>query len=304
MIPLPNTIKQNKIDDNHSIFEIEPFYPGYGITIGNAFRRVLLSSLEGAAVSKIKIKNVAHEFEAIPGVEEDVLRILLNIKQLRFKIHSDEPQVAIIKASGEKEVTGKDVELPSTLELANKDLHIANLTDKKAEIEIEVTIEKGFGYETLALSKEKQPAGVMVLDKIFTPIVKVRYEVENVRVGDKTNFEKLIMEIETDGTIKPKDALVQSVKIITDHFNFFNEELGEVTKKTTKKTTKKKISLKIEDLDISEKIMNSLTGNEIKKVADLENVTEEALLAIKGIGKKGLKEIKKALKDLGTSIKE
>ncbi|MDD4661998.1 MAG: DNA-directed RNA polymerase subunit alpha [Candidatus Pacebacteria bacterium] len=305
MISLPTSIKKNKISDNYGIFEIEPFYPGYGVTIGNALRRVALSSLEGAAVSTVKIKDVSHEFTAMPGVKEDVLHILLNLKQLRFKLHSDEPQKITLKAKGEKEVTGKDFELSSDVELSNKDAHIATLTDKKAEIEIEITIEKGFGYKLIdENSKVKKEIGVMALDKIFTPIKKVNYTVENVRVGEKTDFDKLVFEIETDGTITPENALIESIKILNSHFQFLEEELTlpKASKKTEKKT--KEVGLKIVDMDISEKAINALTENAYNLVEDLITKTEEELSAIKGVGKKGVKEIKKVLESLGLNFKE
>lgn len=307
MISLPTTIKKNNISDNYGIFEIEPFYPGYGITIGNALRRVALSSLEGAAVSTVKIKDVSHEFTTLPGVKEDVLHILLNLKQLRFKSHSDEPQKAILKVKGEKEVTGKDFELSSEIELANKDQYIATLTDKKSEIEIEVTIEKGFGYKLLDDSdKGKKEIGVMSLDKIFTPIKKINYKVENVRVGDRTDYDKLVFEVETDGTVKPEDALLESIRILNSHFEFLENELTQAGKsKEVKKTTKKSKEsvLKIKDMDISEKAINALTGNDFETVADLTSKTEEELVAIKGVGKKGVKEIKKVLESLNLNLK-
>jgi len=304
MISLPTSIKKNNISDNYGIFEIEPFYPGYGITIGNALRRVTLSSLEGAAVSTVKIKDVSHEFTTLPGVKEDVLHILLNLKQLRFKLHSDEPQKAILKVKGEKEITGNDFEFSPEVELANKDQYIATLTDKKSELEIEVTIEKGFGYKLADESdKEKKEIGVMSLDKIFTPIKKVNYKVENVRVGERTDFDKLIFEIETDGTIKPEEALLESIEILGSHFQFLKDELTlpKEAKKAVKK--EKETVLKIKDMEISEKVMNVLTENDFDSITDLTSKTEEELAAIKGVGKRGVKEIKKVLEGLNLNFK-
>lgn len=304
MISLPTSIKKNNISDHYGIFEIEPFYPGYGITIGNALRRVTLSSLEGAAVSTVKIKDVSHEFTTLPGVKEDVLHILLNLKQLRFKLHSDEPQKAILKVKGEKEITGNDFEFSPEVELANKDQYIATLTDKKSELEIEVTIEKGFGYKLADESdKEKKEIGVMSLDKIFTPIKKVNYKVENVRVGERTDFDKLIFEIETDGTIKPEEALLESIEILGSHFQFLKDELTlpKEAKKAVKK--EKETVLKIKDMEISEKVMNVLTENDFDSITDLTSKTEEELAAIKGVGKRGVKEIKKVLEGLNLNFK-
>ena len=199
MIPLPTSIKTKNISNNNSVFEIESLYPGYGVTLGNAIRRVLLSSLSGAAVTEVKIKDAPHEFATLKGVKEDVLHILMNIKQLRFKIFTEDPQTATLVVKGEKEVTGKDFELPADLKLANPDLHIATLTDKSAQLEIEIKVEKGMGY--VFEDKEiKRSVGVIGMDAIFTPIKKVNYVVENMRVGKRTDFDKLSLEVETDGS--------------------------------------------------------------------------------------------------------
>ncbi len=244
MIPLPTAIKSKNLRDNCEVFEIESLYPGYGVTIGNALRRVLLSSLNGAAVTEVKIKDAPHEFSTLPGVKEDILHILMNLKQLRFKIFSDEPQVATLKIKGEKEVKGSDFELSSELKLANPDLYIAQTTDKSSELEIEIKIEKGVGYVFQEENDGKKGIGVIGLDAAFTPIVKANYIVENMRVGQRTDFEKISLEIETDGTISPSEALKESLSILISHFNFLDSELKveetveEEPKK--KKTTKKK----------------------------------------------------------------
>ncbi len=292
MISLPTSIKKSSKNNNYGVFEIEPFHPGYGITIGNALRRVALSSLQGSAVSTVKIKGVSHEFVALEGVKEDVLHILLNLKQLRFKMHRDEPQTATLKVKGEKEVTGKDLKFGADLELANKEQHIATITDKKTELEIEITIEKGFGYKLVDDSaKEKKEIGVMELDKIFTPVRKVNYKVENVRVGKRTDFDKLILEIETDGIITPEQALLESIEILDAHFQFLKGDLSAEKQ------------VKIKDLELSEKVMNTLKENDFKVVSDLTSRTEEELAVIKGIGKRGAKEIKKVLESLKLNFK-
>lgn len=249
MIPLPTSIKSKKLRDNCEVFEIESLYPGYGVTIGNALRRVLLSSLNGAAVTEVKIKDAPHEFSTMTGVKEDVLHILMNLKQLRFKTFSDEPQVATLKVKGEKEAKGSDFELSSELKLANPDLHIAYLTDKNSELEIEIKVEKGVGYAFQEENDEKKGIGVIGLDAAFTPIVKANYIVENMRVGQRTDFEKISLEIETDGTISPSEALKESLSVLISHFTFLDGELKveevaepvvEKKKKVVKKTTKKK----------------------------------------------------------------
>jgi len=242
MIPLPLKPKIIKKQKNKAIFEIEALYPGYGVTIGNSLRRVLLSSLGGAAVTQVKIKNVSHEFSTIPGVLEDVINIMLNLKQMRFKALSEEPQKATLKVKGKKEVKGSDFKMPSQLELFNKDCHIVTLTDSKASLEMEIQVEKGIGYVSRELrKKEKQEIGVIALDAIFTPIKRVAIKTENMRVGKKTDFDRLILEIETDGTISPEDAFSQASEVLLKHFNLFSESLVKkpVQKKEKKKPAKK-----------------------------------------------------------------
>lgn len=242
MIPLPLKPKIIKKQKNKAIFEIEALYPGYGVTIGNSLRRVLLSSLGGAAVTQVKIKNVSHEFSTIPGVLEDVINIMLNLKQMRFKALSEEPQKATLKVKGKKEVKGSDFKIPSQLELFNKDCHIVTLTDSKASLEMEIQVEKGIGYVSRELrKKEKQEIGVIALDAIFTPIKRVAIKTENMRVGKKTDFDRLILEIETDGTISPEDAFSQASEVLLKHFILFSESLVKkpVQKKEKKKPAKK-----------------------------------------------------------------
>ncbi len=224
MIPLSQKPKVVEKKGNWALIEIEALYPGYGVTIGNAIRRVLLSSLEGAAVTQIKIKGVPHEFSTISGVAEDVITVILNVKQLRFKMTGDEPQRCTLKVKGEKEVTGKDLEVPGQIELVNPDAHIATLTAKTAKLEMELLVEKGMGYTSRdAKKKEKLEIEVIPLDAIFAPIKKVGFKVQNMRVGDRTDFDKIILEIETDGTITPEEAFAQSSGILVDHFTLFKE---------------------------------------------------------------------------------
>lgn len=224
MIPLPSKPKIIKKEKNIANFEIEALYPGYGVTVGNSLRRVLLSSLEGAAATQMKIKGVPHEFSTIPGVLEDVIQIMLNLKQLRFKMYTAEPQKAILKVKGEKKVKGADFEIPAQLELINKDCHIATLTEKKSELEIEIQIEKGVGYSPRETrSKEKLEIGTIPLDAIFTPVRKVALRVENMRVGDRTDFDRLFLEVATDGTISPEDAFFQAADILVQHFSLISE---------------------------------------------------------------------------------
>ncbi|XOB40443.1 MAG: DNA-directed RNA polymerase subunit alpha [Candidatus Nealsonbacteria bacterium] len=240
MISLPLKSKVIQKEKNKAVFEIEALYPGYGMTIGNSLRRVLISSLEGAAVTQMKIKNVSHEFSVIPGVLEDVINIMLNLKQLRFKVFTKEPQKALLKVKGEKKVRGSDFKLPSQLELINKEAHIATLTDKKAKLEIEIQVSKGIGYVSKeARKKEKLEVGVVLLDAIFTPVKRVAFRVENMRVGKRTDFDRLFLEIETDGTISPQQAFSQSSEILFKHFNLFFETFKEKEKPLIKKEKEK-----------------------------------------------------------------
>lgn len=252
MIKLPNQPKVIKKEENKAIFEIEALYPGYGVTIGNSLRRVLLSSLPGAAITQVKIKGVSHEFSTISGVLEDVITIIMNLKQLRFRIFIDEPQRATLRVKGEKEVTGKDFELSSQAELVNKNCHIATLTNKSAELEIEIQIEKGMGYspkeerEKISLPAQKRlPVGTIPIDAFFSPVRNVSYEIENMRVGGRTDYDRLFLTIETDGIMTPEEALQEGVKILIAHFSAFvsndNQEGDGKIEKEVKTKLKKKI---------------------------------------------------------------
>lgn len=308
MIPLPLKPKITSQDEKRAVFEIEGLYPGYGATIGNSLRRVLLSSLEGAAIVEVKIKGAPHEFSTLPGVLEDMVTLLLNLKKIRVKSFSQEPQTAILSVKGEKEVRAGDFKLTSEMEIVNPQIHIATLTKSSSELSIEVKVVKGVGYEPTEMRVgEKNEVGVLPLDAIFTPIVRVSFSVENMRVGKRTDFDKLIMEIETDGTVSPKDAFEKSAQILVDHFSLMN---GQDEKKGSEIEPEKIIGaesavseeikkMKVEDLKISERTKNALTKSGIKTVGGLSRKSEEALLAVEGLGEKGKTEVKKALKKLG-----
>lgn len=226
MILLPKPPKIISTKDNWAQFQIEGLYPGYGVTVGNSLRRVLISSLDGAAITQIKIKGVQHEFSTIPGVLEDVIAIIMNLKKLRFKIYSDEPQKAVLKVKGEKKVKGSDFKLPTQLELMNKDLHVATVTGSKVEFELEVQVEKGVGYEPVERRKQqtKLEIGVIPIDAIFTPVKRVSYKVENMRVGDRTDFDRLTLNIETDGIISSEEAFYRASDILVKHFSLLADE--------------------------------------------------------------------------------
>ncbi len=313
MIPLPSSLKLIVKKDNYAEFTIEGLYPGYGFTVGNSLRRVLLSSLKGAAITDVKFKGVSHEFSTIPGVMEDVIHLCLNLKKLRFKSFSEEPIKATLKVKGAKEVTGKDFVLPAELELINKEQKIATLTSKTADLDMEIVVRKGVGYEPKeARESEKLGIGEISLDAIFTPVRNVSYRVENMRVGQRTDFDKLFIEIETDGTIQPENALMEANRLLLDHFSVIDngiKELAEAEKpKKAEKAEEKKAEVDaaevlVEDMKLSTRTINALTAGHIKTAAGLAKKSESSLLELEGLGDKGIKEIKKALKKLGLELK-
>lgn len=219
-ILLPSKIELTPGETDHmATLVVEPCYYGYGTTLGNALRRVMLSSLPGAAVTAVKIKGVQHEFSGMDGVKEDVLELILNLKEIRLRVFSDEPVRLKLSVKGEKEVTAGDIEKSSDVEIVNPDAHIATLTDKKSELEMEIFVEKGRGYVPVEERGDEKPElGMIAVDAIYTPVREVGYKVESARVGEVTNYDKLVMTIETDGTITPQDALDQSVRILLDQF--------------------------------------------------------------------------------------
>jgi len=310
-IPLPKKPLCVSKDGFRAVIEVQNLYPGYGMTVGNALRRVFLSSLEGAAVIRANIQGVSHEFSTVPHVAEDVVQILLNLKQLRFKVHSDEPQKAHIKARGEREVTGKDVETSNELEVANPSLHIATLTDKKAALDIEITVEKGFGYvQAETVKKEKLGVGVIALDAIFTPIRKINYEVENMRVGDRTDFDRLRVSIETDGTIDPEEAFSKAAQIVVLQFQelvSFDSDSAHETGESEKQENAGSnggINSPLSELDLSPRVMHALEAQKISTADALAQKTQEEIAEFDGMGEKGIAEIKKALKKLKLTLKE
>lgn len=300
----PKIIKQ---EENMAVFEIEGCYPGYGITLGNALRRVLLSSLPGAAITGFKVKGIQHEFSTIPGILETAVDIILNLKQVRVKLYSDEPVKVFLKAKGEKSVKAKDIQTTSDVEIINKDAHIATLTDKKTELDIEIEIQPGLGYETVgARKKERLEVGKIAIDAAYSPVQKVNFEVENMRVGDRTDYNLLRLEIETDGSISPKEALFMAGDILVKHFQIFAglEKAEEKSKEAKKGAEDNSLKVKIEEMKISGRTLTALSEEGIKTASGLVKRTEESLGEIKGMGEKGIKEIKKELKKLGLSLKE
>jgi len=242
MLQIPEQIKVLSKDGSKASFEISPLMPGYGATIANPLRRVLLSSLEGAAITSVKIKSVDHEFSSIPGVLEDIIEVILNIKKIRFKLHGDGPVKLTLDVKGERTVTAADIKLTSDVELINEDQHIATITDKKIGLGMELEVEKGIGYVPVEQRrKEKLAIGVIAVDAIFSPIKVVNFKIENVRVDQRIDFNKVIMEIETDGSVDPEEALKKASEILVEHFKLISEvKIEEKEIKTKKKLTAKK----------------------------------------------------------------
>lgn len=242
------SIKRVSEDGKVGVFAIEGLYRGYGLTVGNALRRVLLSSLPGAAITRFKIKGVKHEFTTIPGVVEDVVEISLNLKKARFHFYAKESQVLTLKVKGEKEVKAGDIKGNADIEVANPDLHLATLTSNDAELDIEITVEKALGYVPVESQKiEKLPIGTVALDAMFSPVVNVNFTVENMRVGDKTDYNRVLLEVETDGTISPSRAVHKAADILLDHFKRISdieikEEIADAVPEKDKKPSKKKSS--------------------------------------------------------------
>lgn len=317
VINMPLKPRIVKEDDGKGVYEIDALYAGYGHTLGNSLRRIILSSLPGAAMTKVKIDKVSHEFSTIPGVKEDVLNIILNLKRIRFKMHGDEPQKATISIKGAKNITASDIKIPTQLEILNKDVHIATLTSKDSEINMEITVEKGLGYVMKEnLHKERVDIGTIHLDALFTPIKRVNYEVENMRVGDRTDYNRLRFFIETDGSISPREALEKSIDIIINHLRairgFQNEEVdladeaageGKEGKKSSVAEDTEVLKTRVEDLQVSSRTINSLSEAGIRTVGGLIRKKEEDLLKVEGVGKKAVQEIKDALENYGLVLK-
>lgn len=320
-IPTPQKPKITVIDNENAKIEIEGCYPGYGTTLGNVLRRVLLSSLSGAAVTSVKIKGVTHEFSNIPNVLEDVIQIILNLKKIRFNLFKDEPVKIQLKAKGEKTVTAGMITCPSDVEVVNKDAHIATITNTKGEIEMELEISKGIGYVPVEQQKRgEKEIGVIAIDAIYTPIRRVNYSVDNMRVGKKTDYEKITLDISTDGSITPEEAFSKSVAILLEQFSSISElekeegkkEKGEkeVKEEKTEKEEKmeenedpKKVKI-VELKNLSTRTLNVLEKGKVNTVGDIIKFTEKQLKDLEGMGDKGIKEIKKAIGEFGLNLKQ
>ena len=317
-IILPSKPRVVKEEGSGGAYEIDGLYPGYGHTLGNSLRRIILSSLPGAAITGIKINRVEHEFSTIHGVKEDVVTIILSLKRVRIAMYTDEPQTLTLSAKGIKEVKASNIEHPGQIEILNPEQHIATLTEKSSELTIEMRVEKGLGYiPKEILQKDRVEIGQITLDAIFSPIRRVNYEVENMRVGNRTDFNRLKIFIETDGSITPKEALEESIGIMISQLKAivgFEEEkevaeTSEIGSLSEEEPVQKRdvdtelLKTRIETIGLSQRTSNSLTGANIRTLGGLVRKREEDILDIDGLGSKGVQEIKKVLGKMGITLK-
>ncbi|MBR6505084.1 MAG: DNA-directed RNA polymerase subunit alpha [Clostridia bacterium] len=296
-------------DNNYAKFVCEPLERGYGVTIGNSLRRILLSSLPGCAITSVKIDGVVHEFSTIPNVVEDVPEIIVNLKNVRLKSYDNEEKILKIDFKGEGEVTAKDIITDGTVEVLNPDLHIATVSEGGI-LKMEMTADKGRGYNTAIKNKKpNQDISVLPIDSIYTPVKKVNYSVENTRVGQMVDFDKLIIEVWTDGSLKAYEALSLAAKVMTGHLELF-VDLSEATKNTQVMVEKeesikgKVLEMSIEDLELSVRSFNCLKRAGISTVEDLANKTESEMMKVRNLGKKSLDEVTNKLRSLGLDFAE
>ena len=320
-IIMPSKPKVVLEEGNKGVFEIDGLYPGYGHTLGNSLRRIILSSLPGASITSIKIDGISHEFSTMEGIKEDVIVIILNMKRIRFKMLSGEPQTVTLSIKGPKVVTAADIKTGGQVEILTPEAYIAEVTGK-VNFNVEIRIEKGLGFiPKEIMQKEKVDIGTIAMDAIFTPIRRVAYEVENMRVGDKTNHNRLRISVETDGTLSPREALSKSIEIMIMQLKAivdFKEPEEEIkiekseTKKEEQKDEEEKkgddftdvLKTRTDNLDLSTRTLNALTAANIRTLGGLARKKKEDLLEIEGIGEKGITEIKKVLSKYGFNLKE
>jgi DNA-directed RNA polymerase subunit alpha len=316
-IVLPSKPRAVKEEGNRAVFEIDGFFPGYGHTIGNSLRRIILSSLPGVAITNVKIEGVTHEFSTLEGVKEDIITLLLNLKRVRFQMDGAEPQRISLSITGEKQVTAADIKVPGQVQVLNPDQYICEVASKK-KLEIEATIEKNIGFiPKEIIHKDRVEIGAIALDAAFSPIRRVNYEVENMRVGDRTDFNRLKITVETDGTVTPRAALEQSIDIMIHQLKaiigFKEETLAPVEKVEVKKAAPREeiplqgdmeiLKMRVEELGLTPRVFAVVVEAGIRTLGGLVRKREEDLLAIQGLGQKGVQEIKKVLHDKGISLR-
>lgn len=309
-IPLPNKVQLVEQNGNRYVFAMDPLYPGYGVTIGNALRRVLLSSMPGAAVTAVKIKWVDHEFSTVPNIKEDVIELILNLKQLRLKMHGSEPIRLFLKKKGEGAATAGDIKETDQVEIMNKDLHIATLDNKASDLDMEIIVQPGRGYVPVEMREnEKLEIGMIAVDAIYTPIKNINFEVTNTRVGQLTNFDKLTVTLETDGTITGEDALNIAALILVDHFRMLvtdesaishgpfgaGSSLVEAAEDVEMPVAEEPQGTLIKDLNFSARSQNALEKNGITTLEQLQALNAEQIKNLDGLGEKSVKEVLAAI---------
>lgn len=305
-------IKELSADGKYGCFVVEPLERGYGITLGNSLRRILSSSLPGSAISSVKIDGVLHEFSTVPGVKEDVIEVILNLKGLAIRDTSEnfEPKVIYIEAAGEGEVTGADIKCGPELEILNPELHIATLNGGNASLYMELTVTRGRGYEGIdKLKKTELPIGVIPVDANYTPVERVNFVVEDTRVGQQTDYDKLTLEVWTNGTLKPDESVSLAAKVLSEHLNLFidlseNARTAEIMVTKEDDSKEKTLEMTIEELDLSVRSFNCLKRAGINTVEDLTNKTEEEMMKVRNLGRKSLEEVFQKLDELGFSLKK
>lgn len=314
-VALPSKPRVVKEEEFAGVYEIDGLYPGYGHTLGNSLRRIILSSLPGAAVTQVKIEGVSHEFSTIPGVREDVVTILLNLKRIRLGMKGDGPITVTLKANGPKVVTAGDLTVPSQVEILNPDQVIAEITEKSAKLSMDITVEHGLGYVPRDMhKKEKMDIGAIALDAVFTPIRRVNYEVENMRVGDRTDYNRLRISIETDGTLTPREALHESIEVMIHQLKAVigfqdttprePEAVQEEVATDEDEPDSDVLKTRIETLDLSARVQSALEAANIRTVGGLVRKKKDDILALDGMGPKAIEEVEEMLKKMGTGLKE
>ncbi|MCA9359438.1 DNA-directed RNA polymerase subunit alpha [Candidatus Nomurabacteria bacterium] len=314
-VTLPSKPRVVSEEENRGIFEIDGLYPGYGHTLGNSLRRIILSSLPGAAITQVKIDGVEHEFSTLDGVKEDVITILLNLRRVRLNSHTDEPVTISLKKKGTGPVTAKDIDAPSQVDILSKDQHIAEITNKSTELNIEMTIERGLGYVPREVhQKDKMEIGAIALDAVFTPIRRANYEVENMRVGDRTDYNRLRVIIETDGTYTAREALEKSIEIMIhqlksvigfqDQHTKTAEPEAEAPKEEASEPDQEVLKTRIETLDLTSRTLQALEEASIRTIGGLVRKKKDDILALDGIGPKGFEEIQDLLGKMKLRLEE
>jgi len=300
------TIEEEQVDDNRSRFVVEPLEPGFGYTLGNTLRRTLLSRIPGAAITSVRIDGVQHEFATMEGVVEDVVEFILNLKQVVLRMEADEPQTLYVSAKGKQDLTAGDLKVPAGVEIVDPDVHLATLSSS-GKIEAEMTVDRGVGYRSADRNKKSDTIGVIPIDAIFSPLRNVAYRVESTQVGQMTNFDKLVLDVETDGSLSPSEAMSSAGKTLRELLGLFADmdegiglELGDVV---AAESSSPDLDLPIEALDLSERPRNCLRRAQVQTVGELVEKTEEELLNITNFGQKSLEEVTAKLDELGLSLR-